>query len=463
MLLFGCGIHASAQALQSGYFMEGYTYRHLMNPAFEAERNYVSIPALGNVYAGTKGNVALGNFIYKYNGDQLTTFMSNTVSAEEFLGDLRDNNRINANVNLTLLSVGFKKWGGFNTIGLSVRSNTSASLPYDLLKFMKVGMQREREVYDMGNLGVNSQNYVELALGHSRAINEHLRVGGKLKFLIGAAYASLKMNDMRVEMSGDKWMVHADGEMNASVKGLIMPTKAEMGRKLTDPSQGTLLDWENADFNSDDIGPSGFGMAVDLGAVYKLNDTWTFSASLLDFGFMSWSHTIKAKTLNKPWEFDGFHELAVDSELGDDDPMSLKSQADDLGKDLENFASFHREENDGSALNMLGATLILGAEYTLPAYNKFKVGLLSTSRLQGRYSWWEARLSANVSPVKWFDAGVNGSVSTIGSSFGWIVNFHPKGFNLFVGMDQIIGEVNPQCIPVDNMNMSVSVGMNVTF
>ncbi len=41
--IFFCGT-VSAQALHSGYFLEGYTYRHLMNPAFEPERNYVSIP-----------------------------------------------------------------------------------------------------------------------------------------------------------------------------------------------------------------------------------------------------------------------------------------------------------------------------------------------------------------------------------------------------------------------------------
>lgn len=33
---------SSAQSLHSGYFLEGYTYRHLMNPAFAPERNYVA-------------------------------------------------------------------------------------------------------------------------------------------------------------------------------------------------------------------------------------------------------------------------------------------------------------------------------------------------------------------------------------------------------------------------------------
>jgi hypothetical protein len=35
-------------SLRSAYFLEGYTYRHQMNPAFASERNYVGMPVLGN-------------------------------------------------------------------------------------------------------------------------------------------------------------------------------------------------------------------------------------------------------------------------------------------------------------------------------------------------------------------------------------------------------------------------------
>ena len=33
-------------------------------------------------------------------------------------------------------------------------------------------------------------------------------------------------------------------------------------------------------------------MAADLGAVYKLGDDWTLSASLLDLGFISWKNNM---------------------------------------------------------------------------------------------------------------------------------------------------------------------------
>lgn len=454
------GMTATAQALQSGYFMEGYTFRHLMNPAYAAERNYVSIPALGNVNVGTQGNVGLNKFLFPYQGDQLTTFMNSSVSSTEFLGGLKDNNRINANINLTLLSGGFKAWGGYNTVDLSVRSQSSVSLPYELFEFMKLGMQGTSTSYDMSDLGVSSRNFVQLAFGHSRDLTEKLRVGAKVKMLMGLARVDMKMTDMHVEMNQDKWMVSANGEMNMALKGLEMPTKEEAGRVIDNPSQKDLIDWDSMD--NDGVGLTGFGLAVDLGATYKLMDNLTLSASILDLGFLSWSNNVKGVTKNQPWVFEGFKDLAVSPELGDDDPNSLKGQAEALGKDLEDYASFHREST-GSGSSTLGATLNVGVEYALPVYDRLRFGLLSTTRLQGIYSWTEGRLSANITPVDWVDAGVNVAMSSFGASFGWIVNFHPKGFNFFVGMDQLMGKVNPQFIPVDNMNMNLSFGMNVTF
>lgn len=77
---------SSAQSLHSGYFLEGYTYRHLMNPAFAPERNYVAIPVIGNINVGAQSNVGLNTFIYPYGNNKLTTFMNGNISSSEFLG-----------------------------------------------------------------------------------------------------------------------------------------------------------------------------------------------------------------------------------------------------------------------------------------------------------------------------------------------------------------------------------------
>ena len=223
---------SSAQSLRSGYFLEGYTYRHLMNPAFSPERNYIAVPGIGNINVGAQSNVGLNTFIYPYGNDKLTTFMNSSISNDDFLGKLKDNNRINVNLNMTLLSAGFRAWGGFNTIDVNMRSTTSLNLPRGLFEFMKLGMNSSNSVYEMDDLGISSNNYAEIALGHSRQINDKLNVGGKLKFLLGVGNVNIKMTDMKVQMAEDKWMVQANGEMNTSVKGLTIPTKEESGKEI---------------------------------------------------------------------------------------------------------------------------------------------------------------------------------------------------------------------------------------
>ena len=58
-----------AQYNNSSYFMEGMYYRHNLNPAFAAERNYINMPLFmfGNFNVGMQGNIGVDDFIYPYN------------------------------------------------------------------------------------------------------------------------------------------------------------------------------------------------------------------------------------------------------------------------------------------------------------------------------------------------------------------------------------------------------------
>ena len=84
---------------------------------------------------------------------------------------------------------------------------------------------------------------------------------------------------------------------------------------------------------------------------------------------------------------------------------------------------------------------------------------MSTTRFQGVYTWNEERISANISPVKWFELGANVGVGTMGASFGWMINLHPRGVNLFMGMDRMLGKISKQGIPLRS-NADFNIGIN---
>ena len=94
-----------AQDLQSGYFIDNYSYSYRLNPAFTTKKNFIG-GVLSNVNAGTNSNVGLSTFFYPHDG-KLATFMHPSVGREEFLSKLHKNNKIGVNVNYNLASVGY--------------------------------------------------------------------------------------------------------------------------------------------------------------------------------------------------------------------------------------------------------------------------------------------------------------------------------------------------------------------
>ncbi len=449
-------------SLRSAYFLEGYTYRHQLNPAFASERNYVGMPVLGNFNLGLQSTVGVSNFLYKLPDGKLTTFLNESVNAGEFLGDLKDHNRLNFDLDMNIISFGFHAWGGFNTFDIGIKSGIRANLPKDLFEFAKVGSQNGNSEYNLKDMGFYTNNYAEIALGHSHRINEKITVGAKMKFLLGLYNADFHVNDMRLVLSDEKWSVSGDGEF--STAGLVdIPTKIK-DKKVTDDFGNISYEQEEElDFDNIEVGDpiGGFGMAFDFGATYKVRDDLELSLALLDLGWISYKNAVKGGMAMEPWEFNGFHNIPFDSDNAQPG-QSIEDQIDNLTDDLEDLFKM-KVAGEDKHTKALGATLNIGALYTFPYYNKLKFGFLESTRINGRYSWSEGRFSANVSPVKCFDASISYAISSFGSSFGWMLNFHTRGFNLFLGTNHQFFKVTPQFIPVNNANMNVSLGINFPF
>lgn len=450
---------ATAQTLESAYFTKDYKFRHTMNPAMGNEQNYVSIPALGNMHVSIHGDfgvkdVIMDNPMYP-NGssDRLTTFMNPYISSGDALkGFSKGNNKFLQDLDLSILSAGFKAFGGYNTVELNLHESVGLALPYELFEFAKnVGNQ----TYNIGDINANAQAYAELAFGHSRDITDKLRVGAKVKFLFGGARADVAFKNIRADLSGtDKWTLSGKAEANVSLKGFTYKTET---KEYNEEGRGTYEQVNDVDV--DGAGLGGFGMAFDLGAIYKINDDWTVSAAVLDLGGISWSNNMTAENNGEKFEFDGFHDVAIHHNNKTD---KLDEQTDKIGDQFMDFAHLTDKGDKGGRTTGIGATINLGAEYTLPVYKQIKFGALSSTRIRGSYTWTEGRLSANWEPLKWIDGGVSFAASNFGVNMGWIVNIHPKGYNFFIGMDHLMCKLSKDGIPLGS-NTSVALGMSVTW
>lgn len=453
ILAAALALPVAAQELRSTYFMQTSNYRHEMNPAL-LDSGYVAMPLfMGNLNVGTTGNVGLANFVYKMqpgwqgygvDGRNLTTFMHPSVDAADFLGDLKDNNRMSLNLKYGLAAVAFKAFKGTNIVELNLRSNTNISLPKELFAFMKEAGKNES--YDISDLGIRTENFLEIGLGHSHKINDKITVGGKMKFLLGIAYADFSADNLHVQMQGDQWAISGQPKLSAAI------LKSEFTHENDNPN-GKVDGIDDVSF-----GLPGFGIAFDLGATYKVMDDLTISAAITDLGFIKWKDALQAGPNRNSWTFNGFEEdvYAGGTNTGTN---KIGDQFEQIGDDLEEMLPLY-DQGKKNETRALAATLNIGAEYTLPVYRPLRFGFLYTSRIAGKYSYHQGMLSANIRPVKWFEFALNGAVSSSGCTAGMVIDLHAKHFNFFIGADRFLGKVSKQFIPLHNMNSSVSLGMS---
>lgn len=440
-----CTSATIAQDTYSGYFLDNYTYRYQMNPAFGNNDNgFVGFPALGNINIGMHGNLHLSDVIYNRNG-KTVLFTNPAVSAAEAMEGFSDRNKIGAAFRINMINVGFKALGGYNTVGINMVGNVDASIPKAFFSLVKEGV--ENKTYDINDIRGHAEAYAEIALNHSRDIKQvpGLRVGAAVKFLIGVGSIDAHYRDAHLVLGQDSWDITANADLYASVKNMKFKHDYNKEAKREYVSGAKL----------DGFGLNGFGLGFDLGAEYKWKD-FRFSAAVLNLGFISWNQTQHAST-------DGTVNFKTNDYTFDVDSDDDKDAFDDMKRDLSAIYQLKDKGNSGSRTTALAATLNFGANYEFPLYRRLNFGLVNTTRIHGTFTTTQFRLSANVKPVDILSASANVACGTFGWGFGWLVNLKlHKGFNLFVGMDQTLGKLAKQGIPL-NSNAKVNFGIDFPF
>lgn len=446
---------ANAQTTYSGYFLDNYTYRYEMNPAFGNSKGFVSMPVLGNFNTAIRGNLHLLDIFYKSpNGGKTMLFTNPQVSVSEAMSKFDNRNKIGTNNKINILSVGFKGFGGFNAITISASANLEASLPKSFFSLAKEGISNR--TYDIKDMFAYANAYATIALNHSHDIKQvpGLRIGASVKLNIGVGNLDMRFNEADLTLGTDGWTARTNADIYASVTGLKFEKDIYTPKGINGGAPREYVSGANLD---DGFGINGFGLGFDLGAEYKWHD-FKFSAAVLDLGFMSWGQTQWAST-------DGTQTISTNaytfSANGSAD-NSFENEIDNLADDLSKLYQLKDMGEKSSYTRALAATLNFGVDYELPVYRKLHFGLLNSTRINGAYTWTQFRLSANIAPVKAFSADVNVVAGTYGVGFGWMLNLHTTGINLFLGMDHTLGTLSKQFIPL-NSNASFNFGLNFPF
>lgn len=442
----------SAQNTYSGYFLDNYTYRYEMNPAFGNEKGFVSFPVLGNLNVAFRGNLHLNSLLYNVDG-RTSLFTNPKVGVAEAMSKFSDRNTIGTTDKIDILSVGFKAFGGYNTISIGTTLDLNASLPKAFFSLAKEGVTNK--TYDIRNLNAKVTGYASIALNHSHDIKQvpGLRIGATAKLLLGIGNLDMRLHEADLTLGKDAWTAKTNADIYASITGF----KYDTDIYHPEGSNGGAPREYVSGGNIDGFGLNGAGFGIDLGAEYKWRD-FKFSIAALDLGFMAWGKTQWAST-------DGTQTISTDAYTFSTDGDADNAFKNEFKNLKDNAAKLYQLKDMGeksSHTTTLATTLNFGIDYELPYYRKLHFGLLNSTRINGDFTWTQFRLSANIAPVKCFSADINMEAGTFGVGFGWLLNLHTTGFNLFLGMDRTIGKVCKQFVPL-NSNGTLNFGINFPF
>lgn len=422
---------ASAQQNLTMYNLEAVPQRMYVNPAFMPSNSkiYIGLPILSSEYLNFSNSGFKYSDLIKHRGDSLY------VDYENMLGKLSQNNYFSVAYQPDLLSFGFKVKKNYFSFNATEKVNLRFRYPKNFMEFIWKGNGGLLGEEVNLNFGVNFSHYREYAIGFSREIDDKLTVGGKVKYLYGMENVWTERSDVSITTDPAYFAMTAKSDIKINTSGV-------------DSSSTTNINVKDYLFKKKNR-----GLGIDLGGVYKYNDKFTFSASLIDLGFIKWKDGITNYQSKNP---DGeFTYQGMDlNELVNDD--STTNATDVILDSLEEI--FKIDEAHTNYKTNLSTQIYLGTNYSIT--EKSNAGILLYAQIFDKAVHPGIALSYNQKVGKWLS--FSGSYSIYNRSYnnlglGLALNGGPVQF--YIVSDNVLGAIFPQ----NTKNLHLHFGINLMF
>lgn len=418
------GITANAQTDLHNYHMKDRSViGQQMNATFFPDAKfYLSLPVVSNINFSFASPVS-------YNDAFTKTGDSTKINVNQVLTEGEDFHSIDFATTVPLFGFGFKasKKATFSFFANS-RTTMSASMPYDLLRFVWNGNGAYiGQNYIIDDIKANVLTYGEVGIGYARAleiVGKSAIIGVRVKYLAGIG-SFRTSEDATIGITVDE----------TTYKNTITFNNAAL------QVAGFDLDSEEPEFGA---GNSGFGF--DIGAELKVTEKLNASFALNDIGSITWNENVnEIRIKSTTIELDGI-DLTTTEDFGDE-----------FGDELDTL--FEADTVKGASFKTpLRTNLILGAEYQVSdkgsvfgTYaNYFSLGKVRTALAVGYKQEVGKVLAISGTVLKLPQDGVD---------FGAGLTLRLGFIHLYAAAGGLAGLANPADAKTFNMNL----GFNMLF
>lgn len=451
ILSLGSGVKAQ-DGNNTSYFLSNLPQQFRLNPAYQPEyKVFIGLPGLSGVSVNyLNSSFTVEDLLFKRDD-------SVYMDVNKFYKSLHKRNYIAFNNENSILSIGVKAKSWYGTLDITQKNDFLFRYNKDLFTFLKYG-NTDHPSMDFGKLGVNLNSYIEVALGLSKQMNSKLTVGGRLKYLAGIANAHMTDSELDVVTERDGTMkIHS--RQNIRITAPVNIRNEQTGLPF-EPNKP--IDWDDFDFNTDDIGVADFlntknpGFAIDLGGEYQFDDKIKLFASLTDLGFIHWG--------NKDFQYNFYQDARFTWEGAD---ISNSVNKDNVGyisidsaftKLTDQLKDSLQLRSRGKAYTtMVSPKLYLGATYQLN--RTFYVGGLFRASLVDKMFIPSLTASVNGRLMRNVSASVSYSItrgSYVNLGAGLTAKLGP--FQLYLETDNLLA-----CNYTNTQSANARFGINLLF
>jgi len=408
------------------------------NPAF-IPKYKISIGLPGSSIMGYYANNA-----FSYN--DMIRHVNDSVKADlsKLSGALKPKNYITQVVQVDLFRLGLRINSKlYVTLNSTAKAYSREMVPKDLVQVFVNGNTTSIGKTETLSPKAESFSLIETAVGGAYQINNKLTLGTRIKFINGLTNVTTESSTLNLTTDKSTYALTASAGMDVRTSGIYNLTQS------------------NYDLGSN-IGKyfSNFGLAIDIGATYKIFDRLTVGASLIDLGSIHWKNNTYGYTLDPAKATYTFQGVDLGRVLNGDN-----SYLSSLGDSLQNKFKV-KEGSIGSYNTPLPGKMYLTGMYEIK--KNFTVGGVfyaekfrdrlsasltigvnkhfgkvfsaagSYSMVSNTYNNFGLGMSLNLSPIQLYIVGDNLLNASVVKDVNSFVS-QTKFFNVRLGLNFVIG------------------------
>jgi len=434
LIMLAVMIPAYAQQDNTLFFMHSLPEANYLNPAVQIECGvFIGLPLVSSFHM----NVANSGFTA---GKAVTLYTDGTVrrKPELHISAFPGRKYFLSELHSVLLAAGVRRNDYYYTFTVTEKNNTMVGYTPDLIDFVYDGSEQfEGQILALKGTRALLSHVREYAVGISREYSSSLTVGIKAKLLFGKFNFNTGNSSfgLLVEEGSLDILFDIEGGYNSSLPWALQERAPENYRF----EEVYEASWLNHILNRKNP-----GLAFDIGFIYRYDDRWTFSGSLLDVGMIWYRSNLNNYTLEGNERYQG--------------PFGQGSVTDAYLWDL--FDNWNMNMNESLTADpyiyFLDPRLYLGAARKLS--DRYNLNFLLYNRLLPGKLQTGATLSLLTSPERAFQTSIswsymNGSPFNLGAGF----RYGKRPVQIYAVTDNIFGFI----LPLSSKNVNLRLGINL--